>query len=137
MRYSHVAIEIEGWIWDQPIKGTGLCFDRDTYLASKLEGVSREYTEIALWVADHDPQALYEVCRFIEDRAGQPKRTVLRHLRLWPRRAWNCLAPVRLILAAIGLPTDGETPDAIIRALEARELAPDLPHAAGEDDGVG
>ncbi len=139
-RWSHIALAIGEpipMIWDQPFRGVGQCYHADSFISDKaLPG--RHAIVLVIEVDDHDPEALYTAFRQIEGRKGQPIRTILRYLHLWPRPAWNCASPVRIVLNALDIPVRGETPDALISELEGpSRLPPNLQAALGAHDGLG
>ena len=124
--WSHVVIAVAGVIWDQPFKGAGTPYEANSWLrAACREG--RDVVCVGLDFDDHDPLAYLEAARLIETRKGQPIRAVLRYLKLWPKAAWNCTSPTRVLLQALGIVVTGETPDAIIQQC--------IEHANDRDEG--
>lgn len=113
--HSHIVIMLGTQIWDQPIKGVGKAYDSQEWI--KALGPGRSYTEVCIEVPDHDPLRFTEACKACEGRKAQKYRTILRWLRLWPKPAWNCTSPVRLMLNALDINVEGETPDDIITEL--------------------
>lgn len=118
LTYSHIVARLGEYIWDQPIKGEGQAYHAQEWLDSACAH-ERGFLTVTLELEDHDPAAWLASCRMIEGRKGQKIRTMLRHLRLWPTRPWNCTSPVRFLLLGAGCPVNGETPDAIIEELTA------------------
>lgn len=115
LKYSHIVLRIGEWVWSQPWNGRGRCVSVEQYL--REAGPDRQYVEVQILVGNHDPDAFAWACDAVAGRKSQRIRTVLRHLRLWPRPVWNCTTPVRYFLTALGLPVYGESPDAIIEEL--------------------
>lgn len=128
LRFTHIVVVLGSYVWTQPWKikkgpeRNPNRYGRCRGLAKYIEqcGFDRDYCQHVVEVEDHDPDAWAEACEAIEGRKSQRLRTVLRYLRLWPRPAWNCTSPVRVLLAGLGIEAKGETPDAIIEELWER-----------------
>jgi hypothetical protein len=123
LEYSHIVVCIADTIWDQPWKGTAAAYDALIWLDDhSIE--ERDWQRIDVVVEDHDPWAFIAACKKIEGRRSQRVRTVLRHMKLWPKPAWNCVSPVIEIINALHPdhpPMTGETPDAIIAQLTVED----------------
>lgn len=115
-KYSHiVTVGQAGYLWSQPIRGVGKTWTVEEYI--KQAGEDRSYVAVGLEFSHGDLPAWVAACKAVDNRRGQRVRTVLRYLHLWPRLAWNCTSPVRILLASQGVYLKGETPDALIREL--------------------
>ena len=66
--------------------------------------------------------AFIAACKRFEGRRTQRVRSILRHLRLWPKPAFNCCTPVRILVNALfeEEALTGETPDALIDELKSQ-----------------
>lgn len=115
LHFTHITIEIDGYVLDQPGKGPPSCHKLEPYLQEKAAAGERSYYRMEFKVWDYIPaSAIEEACRYSESRKAQPWFTILRWCRLWPVPVWNCCSPSRRILKEIGIELTGETPDAII-----------------------
>jgi len=115
LEFSHIVLILNGVIWDQPIKGTGAAYIADEWMDAA--GRERDFFSVSLSMPDHSPEKFRAACKEIENKKGQPIRTVLRALRMWPKPAWNCVSPVKVVLGSLGIELESETPDGIIREL--------------------
>lgn len=116
LTYSHIVTVCGDVLWDQPIRGEGRAYDTLSWLAAA--GGNRRYSVVRVETDDFHPQRWREAAKRIAGRKGQPVRTALRYLGLWPKPAWNCTSPVKELLGAYGIEVEGETPDDIIEALK-------------------
>ncbi len=118
LKYSHVVLSMGGVTWDQPWDGTAEAYDTDEWIRDH-DVIKRGFTRVDVTYADHDPWLWIAACKRCEGRRCQRLRSALRWLHLWPRPAWNCTSPVRVLLKALDHdePLTGETPDAILREL--------------------
>ena len=117
MEFSHIVVIMNDVIWDQPIRGKGGAYDAVEWMDAA--GRERDFVSVTLRVDDHNPSEFRAACDEIENKNGQPLRTLLRALRLWPKPAWNCVSPVKVLLGSIGIELESETPDGIIRELSS------------------
>lgn len=117
--YTHVVTLIGDRVWDQPINAPGACYDAIQW-AEAAQLSARHVMAVTLSSDEADSEAVLDCLQEIAGRKGQRIRTMLRHLRLWPFRPWNCLSPVRKLAAIYGHPVSGETPDDVLEELVAQ-----------------
>lgn len=117
MTYSHVVLMFNGQtLWDQPIRGYGKGYKADSWM--KAAGLHRDFWAAHFVVELDVDDFLGEVNDSTLVRKAQPIRTILRFLKLWPKPAWNCTSPVRMVCnAMLDFEMKGETPDAIVAEL--------------------
>jgi len=111
--YTHAVAMIGDHIWDQPIDEKGACYSAEEWLDA-ADVAERDAVFVILPGRDADPEATLRAFRKVAGRRGQRIRTMLRFLRLWPFRPWNCTSPIRILADAYGVPLTGETPDDLI-----------------------
>ena len=113
--FTHITIEIGGYVLDQPRWGHPSCHEVLPFLQEKAAQGKRIYyrMEFTVWT-DIPASAIEEACRYSEAQRSNGFTTALRWLRLWPWPVWNCCSPSKRILKEIGVELRGETPDAII-----------------------
>jgi len=124
LTYSHICLSVDMVVWEQPmgqLRGVrGRAHDAEVWAKSAF-AVRRAFKAVAvtLPVTPEQLQAMSDTAEGLKRRRSQPLRTALRYLGLWPRPAWNCTSPVRAVFGALGVTLRGETPDDLIREVEA------------------
>lgn len=132
LTYTHMVIQVGDHIWDQPIRGHGKLYLAREWLSEALQ-YPRLWANFDIESLDGDNDfdwvGMLRASDTMTKTKSQPLRTVLRHLHLWPRRAWNCTGPTILVLRNMGMEIKGETPDAIIREIVEAAGQPKLAHS--------
>ncbi len=114
-RYTHMALQVGDYIWHQPFRGKGSLYEARPYLGKYL-AVPRYWSNIHIELPSGEVpfDVLMAAAKGIYRRKGQPVRSVLRHLHLWPWPAWNCIGPARYMLSTVGIETTKEMPDGVV-----------------------
>jgi len=115
-KLSHVVVKIGEQVWDQPINGPGASYDVGDWIEA-TDAARRIAMVMHVGPQQVDKEAALAAFRRVSGRRGQPVRSVLRFLKLWPVPAWNCTSPARLLLSAYGVDVKAETPDALFEEI--------------------
>lgn len=116
LRFTHLVLATGGTVWDQPIDKEGSARPvLDWWLRAECD--ERTVLMVSMEVTTDRRAAVAKALMSLKGRRGQPVRSVLRHLRLWPRQPWNCISPSRKVAQALGFSGRGETPDDFIEQL--------------------
>jgi hypothetical protein len=120
LAYTHMVVQVNDFIWDQPIRGKGSLYRAKDWLREALS-FRRRWCNMEIEAIEEDNDfswvGMVKASDTMSRAKGQPIRTVLRYMGLWPKRAWNCTGPAILMLRNMGMEVKGETPDDILKEI--------------------